>query len=344
MKCHVNPRLLLTIFVGFSLCVYFFFLMLPLTIPRTFPNDDGNAYWFTRLSHQSIEHYPAMAYAKQYPIHTSRSASQFISGVVWDMPRDPQIWNHFRFDALSISFGLYNTFWMALLFGLLIHYRRVDAVLLMLGTFAGLMYNLTLPGRAWVMPWDMPIMCLFTWSVLVFMKNEYFPLLILVFTASLFKETGLVCSILVLLGPWSRRKQILGFIGLILSFVVCRKFLMIASGSTAILVPLNEGYNLTSLVTNTLVQIKLNVCDTFSFHLNSPFFANCGMLFVMLFLPTKRAIKLMAAVFMVGQFIAGTVYEFRDFFELLPLGLMQLSDYLSDGEYLRKVSHETPYN
>jgi hypothetical protein len=119
---------------------------------------------------------------------------------------------------------------------------------------------------------------------------------------------------------------------------------MIASGSTAILVPLNEGYNLTSLVTNTLVQIKLNVCDTFSFHLNSPFFANCGMLFVMLFLPTKRAIKLMAAVFMVGQFIAGTVYEFRDFFELLPLGLMQLSDYLSDGEYLRKVSHETPYN
>jgi hypothetical protein len=202
------------------------------------------------------------------------------------------------------------------------------------------MYNLTLPGRVWVMPWDMPIMCLFTWSVLVFLKNEYVPLLLLVFTASLFKETGLVCSILVLFGPWSRRKQILGFIGLILSFVVCRKFLMIASGSTAILVPLNEGYNLTSLVANTLVQIKLNVYDTFSFHLNSPFFANCGMLFVMFFLPTKRTIKLMAAVFMVGQFIAGTVYEFRDFFELLPLGLMQLSDYLSGGEYLRKVSLE----
>jgi len=55
------------------------------------------------------------------------------------------------------------------------------------------------------------------------------------------------------------------------------------------------------------------------------------MWFVMFLLPARKAVKLTAAAFMAGQFIAGTVFEFRDFYELLPLGLMQLSDYLSIG-------------
>jgi len=181
-------------------------------------------------------------------------------------------------------------------------------------------------------------MCLFTWCIFVFLNREYFPLLFLVFTASLMKETGLVCALLVLFGPWSWAKRVPGFIGLIIAFIVCRKFLMTASGATVILLPLNEANSIHGIVSNTFTQIKSNISETFSFHLNSPFVANCGMLFVMFLLPCNKVVKLAAGVFMAGQIIAGTVTEFRDFFEILPLGIMQLSNYLyQDSNTIEKL-------
>ena len=345
LRREQHLRLMVTIFVGLSLCVYFFFLMLPMVTLRKFPTDEGNSYWFTRLSQQPLKHELNRDYEKQLPVFVARPAAQFLAGKVWDMPRDPQMWYHFRFQPLAISFGLYNSFWLGLLFGLLIHYRRNDAVFLMFGIFTGLMYNMNQPAGSWWLPWDMPIMCLFTWSILVFQKNEYFPLVLLVFTASLFKETGLVCALLVLLGPWSWTKRWLGFAGLVLAFVLCRKFLIAASGATTILVPLNEATDGASLFHNAMEELKLNLSDLFSFHLNSPLFANCGMWFVMFILPGRPAVKIMAAVFMAGQFIAGTVFEFRDFFELLPLGLMQLSDYLSNrNPSSPSIRHGNPAN
>jgi hypothetical protein len=319
------------VIIGISLCVYFFFLMLPVVMPRKYDGNGTNSYLFTRLSHQSFKYNLAEDYDAEFTIFTTRVAAQMLTGIVWDTPCDPHFWNGYRFGALSITFGRYQTFWLALLFGLLIYHRR-DAVLLMLGIFAGLMYNLTQVAGCWWCPWDMPSMCLFTWAILVFLKSEYFPLLLVVFTASLFKETGLVCALLILFGPWSWKKRIFGFVGLVIAFFVCRKFLMYASGATAILLPFNEATDTLTFIQKAIVHFRDNLGILFSFHLNSPFFANCGLLFVMFLLPARKAVKLTAAAFLAGQFLFGCLIEFRVYFELLPLGMMQLSEYLQTAK------------
>jgi hypothetical protein len=327
----------LKVFIGLSLCVYFFFLMLPVIMPRGYDFSCTNVYLFTRLSHHPLN-FKGENYEREFPIFTTRVAPQFVSGKIWDMTfsRAQKLlqqgrpvlvwWNGYAFNPLQISFGLYQTGWVALLFGLFIYYRP-DAVFLMFGTFAGLMYNLTVPAGSWWLPWDMPSLCLFTWAVLVFLKGEYRPLMAVVFLASLFKETGLVCALLILFGPWSWRKRLLGFAALVLSFVICRKFLMYASGATTILLPFNEANDTASVITLGLQHVKYNLGELFSFHLNSPLFTNCGLLFMMLILPGRVALKLVAFVFVAGQIFAGNLIEFRCFYELLPLGLMQLSDF-----------------
>ena len=316
--------------IATSLCVYFFFLLLPAVIPRQADGNATNSYLFTRLASQPYKYNLKEDYDREFPMFTTRVASQFLSGAVSDQPCDPRFWNGYKFNALSITFATYHVLWLALLFGLLIHYRP-DSVLIMFGTFAGLMYNLTVPAGCWWYPWDMPSLCLFTWAILVFLKNEYYPLLLIVFTASLFKETGLVCALLVLFGPWSWKKRFIGFAVLVLMFFVCRKGLMIAGGSHAIILPFNEAIDSTSFIRLGIGQFRSNLRELFSFHLNSPFFTNCGLLFVMFLFPGKFAVKVTALAFMVGQLLFGLLIEFRDFFELLPLGLMQLSEFI-DGQ------------
>lgn len=339
---YARRLLALKLMVAVSLSVYFFFLMLPVVMPRAYDGNCTSGMLFTRLSRHPITN-PNFNMLREFPIFETRAASQLITGSVcnwfdaWVQKHftleewvNTVRWNNYFFWPVSIEFGLYQSGWLVLLFGLFLWYRH-DALLLMFGTFAGLMYNLTIPSGSWWYPWDMPSLALFTWAILVFLKDEYWPLVAVAFLASTFKETGLMCGWLVVLGPWGWRKRLLGGAALLVAFIVTRKLLMFSSGATVMLLPLNEAYDGASLVANGLHQIKPDLGNLFAFHLNNPFFANCGLLFVMLFLPARLAVKAVIAAFMLGQLIAGSIFEFRVWFEFLPLGLMQLSDFQKEA-------------
>jgi len=326
-------QLALESFVAISLCVSFFFFMLPVVMaPRYYDNNSTNAYLFTHISKYPVQ--TKEDYENEFPVFAARMGPRLLTGALWNCMVDLTIknhgtgvytWNGYNFNLLSIAFGTYQAGWLALLFGLLIRYRP-DAVLIMLGTFSGLMYNFNIPAGSWCYPWDMPSLALFTWAILI--SKEYYPLIAVAFAASLIKETGATCALLVLLGPWSWRKRIGGFVGLILAFVISRKLLMACGNVQTIFLPFAESTSFFSFIGNSFKLFLDNMKALFSFHLNSPFFSNCGMLFVMFFLPARKQIKLTAAAFFVGQLMFGIIFEFRIWYELLPLGMMQLSDYL----------------
>ncbi len=121
--------------------------------------------------------------------------------------------------------------------------------MIIVGTFAGLMYNLTMPSGEWFFPWDMPSLFLFTWAILIYDKGKYLQLLMVVWLASLFKETGLVCGLLVLFGPWSRRKRILGFGGLVIAFIAFRRLLLSAYEVHTVFLPFNNATGVSSFFT-----------------------------------------------------------------------------------------------
>ena len=117
---------------------------------------------------------------------------------------DKMYFGGYYFRVHEVVFGFYHALWLFLLFGVLILHRR-DALLIMLGVFGGLMYNFTIPAGRWFYPWDMPTLFFFTWACLLYDQRRLFPLLVVVWLGSLFKETTLCCALLVLLGrhwPW----------------------------------------------------------------------------------------------------------------------------------------------
>lgn len=331
-----KPALLVAIelAVAVSLAVYFFFLMLPQAeMPRPQDTSLSNVYLFTNLSHHRA---PIKEdYAAEFPAWGPRVASQALTGAFWDaaiyLSGDDftkssgwkVTWNGYDFGLMLVSFAAYQTIWLALLFFLLI-WHRPDALVIILGTFAGLTYNLTVPSGEWFYPWDLPALCLFTWMVLVYDQGKYGRLLLAVWLAGLVKETGMVGGLLVLLGPWPWRKRILGFSGLLAAFLVCRELLLKAWEIHTVFLPFNNATSSVSFFTAGFGVLESNIVNLFSFHLNSVWFANCGLLFLVLFLPGNSfrhtLFKFMALAFICGQFLFGYAHEFREWYELLPLG------------------------
>ena len=324
----------LELITAVSLTVYFFFLMLPeAQMPRPQDKSAANVYLFTHLSHYR----PPIDenYDLEFPAWGPRVASQVLTSAFWEGaiqfcahgPDGIQTWtakwNGYEFGLFLVTFATYQSLWLALLFAMLIWHRR-DALLIILGTFAGVAYNLTIPSGEWFFPWDMPELFLFTWMILVFDRGKYVQLLFVVWLASLIKETGLVGGLLVLFGPWSWRMRIYGFGGLFAAFLAGRQLLITAYAVHTVFLPFNNATGTGTFFSAGLAVLTANVVNLFSFHLNSAWFANCGLLFLMLALPGKSIrqvqLKFMALAFIAGQFLFGYAHEFREWYELLPLG------------------------
>jgi hypothetical protein len=226
-----------------------------------------------------------------------------------------------------VIFGLWHAAWLGLLFALLIMYRK-DALLIILGVFGGLMYNFIVPAGQWFYPWDMPTMFFFTWACLLYDKRQLFPLLVVVWVGSLFKETVMCCTLLVLLGEhWPWRKRISGFAATTIAFLLTRKLLMVSCG-------VETSFSTVSTYDPWALLVD-NMYHLFSFNPNHGLFINAGALLAMMMIPwrSRRDVifKVFAMAFIAGQFLCGSICEFRDWYELLPLGWMVISEALPRG-------------
>jgi hypothetical protein len=204
----------------------------------------------------------------------------------------------------------------------------------MLGVFSGLMYNFIIPAGRWFLPWDMPTMFFFTWACLLYDQRRFFPLLLVVWLGSLFKETTLCCALLVLLGQhWPGKKRIAGFATLAVACLLTRKLLMTGYGVKTTFFALNNAENLHEFVLKTWDVLLDNIHSLFSPNLDHVLFTNAGALFLMILIPWRNrrdvVFKILAVVFIIGQFLCGVIIEYRIWYEILPLGWMVISETLS---------------
>lgn len=337
--------------VAISLTVCFFFLMCPQAeAPRSYDGNELNYYLFTYLSdHPYAAHKNILSNFNNWQ---ARLPGPMIAGWLNDRSMnlfeklydrdiavsDKVYFGGYYFRVHEVVFGFYHAFWLFLLFGLLILYRR-DALLIMLGVFGGLMYNFTIPAGRWFYPWDMPTMLFFTWACLLYDQRRLFPLLVVVWLGSLFKETTLCCALLVLLGQhWPGKKRIAGFAALAVACLLTRKLLMAGYGVRTVFFALNNAENFHEFVLKTWDVLLGNLRLLFSTNLYHVLFTNAGALFIMMLIPwrTRRDVvfKILAVIFILGQFLCGVIIECRIWYEILPLGWMVISEALSRRQLL----------
>lgn len=319
-----TPLLFVELFVAVSLTVNFFFLVKPMCLPKS----DGNMFSAMLFSYMSnTAHFPQDIVPM---IWRTRLLAPIVSGSFLDATY------HHPYNPMSEEFqnvfGFYHAAWIFVLFLVLIIFRK-DSLLVMLGVFAGLMYNLIQPAGMYYYPWDGPSIVLFTLACLLYDRKQFGWLIATIILGGLFKETLLCCALLILFGEyWPWKKRIIGFLVPVLIAVAGNKLLVIHYGVHAPVFVMNDGDKLTSW--SGLTRLFDNARSLFSVHLNHLIFVNAGSLFVVLLLPWRNhrdvLFKLLILVFSAGQFLYAYNTEFRDWFELLPLGWILLSERISD--------------
>jgi len=309
--------------VATSLCVYWFFLMLPQLDQRSYDDNKSNAYLFAHMSRYA---FVDTNLAAQFPAWQPRVASQLVAGTVldWVCPAGSGMksWNGYKFGYGVVAFGIYQGGWLALTFLAVGRFRK-DAIFVMLVTYAGLTYNLAIPSGSWFFPWDMPSMCLFTWAYLAWEDGRVREFFVVSFLACVFKETGTVLCLLPLLD-----RRWISAIVLVIAGYAARAWLMWQFNVNTIALPWNNATSASDFFVKLLLRIDINVTELFSFHLNSFFFVGCGLLVPLFFFKAKWQTKVVAAAFIAGQFCFGNAHEFREWEELLPLAACIASDNL----------------
>lgn len=299
------------------------------------PEHFQNVAFFTQHSHLPLTQEDV---AKEFPDVKTRLPGSILTGWLTDRIHEltgPNriLWHSGVWSFLPIAcvFAAYHTSWLLLMFGLLIRYRT-DALLIMLGTFSGLMLNMCAVSWQYFFPWDLPSMCFFTWAILTYDNSKkILPLMTVVWLGALFKETTLCCTLLILFGErWPLKKRAVSFVATIVAFALAKKLLLLAY---AVPIPFFSANNFFSNL-----QLPNNFRLTFYVPgLNHVIFVNAGTLLVMMVLPWRTyrqmLFKFTAILFAVGILLFGVSIEFRVWYEILPLGWILISEsILSRGQ------------
>ncbi len=332
-------KTLVTIYIAASLCVIFFFLLLPLAdTPRVYDGNYLNMGLFSEYSHYQLV---KGEFQKDWPNWKGRMAGPIITGAITDLvvghdlihKDDPGALafglGAWRYQNLKVAFAAYNASWLALLFGLMIA-KRANALLEILGIFAGLALNCSIVSGQWFYPWDMPTMFFFTWAIITFdSSKKILPLLAVILVGSMFKQTVLFALILVIGSElWPAHHKAWGILCVVLLHWIFRHMLMAAY---SVVLPESAfwGHNANNLIYNLHLTFGFDPARHLSIvHVG---FANAGALLMLFLLPIpgRRGLlfKLIGGLFVVAIFAQGVVTEYRDWFEVLPLGWMVISEH-----------------
>jgi len=285
-------------FIALTLSIYFYYLVKPLSEPR--PNGDmQNFYYFVCRSpiKQGIPDYEDI----RLNVWKKRIAGPIITGKIADSLVDST--GHLPPERFRCAFGAYHATWLFALFCALLAFKQ--PLLVIVGTFAGLMFYLSDPVPLF-MPWDMPVMFFFTLSYLAYTRRNLWLLVGSCFAGATFKETALLPSMLLLFwSPWPMKKRLGAFMGFCASILIALNvaaFFMDTSGGTTF-----------------DFQMIPNLREFFTPSLRHVLFVNCGTMLLLFVLPSDWGTKALAVAFIAGQVWSGTFHEFRIWNEILPV-------------------------
>jgi hypothetical protein len=311
--------LFIELFVALSLCVAYFLL-----VRNYFAcGDPMSSDLFTAGSEK--------LYRLDQPLicdaWKGRLSGLLLSGALIDFSLKGHNATEVQMEQFMNIFGLYHTFWLLLLFLAVILALR-HSLFINLGIFAGLIYNFSPAAGPYFYPWDMPATLFFTLAVLLFERRQMWLMAAATCAGCFFKETVLVCALLVLFASqWKWRKRMLTFAGIVAVYVLGKKVLLGLLHLDVAGLSMGNAPNLAELLRHTFLNYNVKVL--LSPTINHVIFANAGTLVAILVLGwRKRFLPYMTVilVFLGGQLLYGGLNEFRIFMEVLPLSLILLSE------------------
>lgn len=225
--------------------------------------------------------------------------------------------------AKQFTVGLWTATWFFAIGLLYIFSCGERSLFYILGTFAGVCFAY-IPGLlSRIYPWDMPVIFIYTASVLLLVRQRFAWLLALLMVGMGFKETtGVLClTLLFINAPWKRRLRLSA-----LAVALCLVMKIAIDHYTHADIPIytmetvytyGEAKGTTFLAYNLYTLSRLHVL-----------LVNSGTLLAFLILPapnrTTLALKAVACVFVTALLVFGLIDEYRIFFEMIPLALYAL--------------------
>jgi len=223
----------------------------------------------------------------------------------------------------ELTIALWTTGWfLASGFVSLVTFKQ-RSIFYFFGTFAAISFGYLprLEMAVRVYPWDLPALFFFTLFMVFWLQKKYWLAFILIPLGVGFKETALILSIAFLFADLQWKQRLRLFLGSILL-------------GFAIKISIDYFLQLPLFFT---METRVGGNQDASFYLFSnlywlkrimPFFVNAGTLLALILLPiTNKNIlvfKIIAAFFILGNFLFGNIIEYRIWFELTPFALYAL--------------------
>ena len=219
--------------------------------------------------------------------------------------------------------GLWTAGWFVAICLLYIVFLRRRAVLYVLGTYAALTFGYMpkLPATR-VYPWDMPALFIFALFLFLFIRNRFKWMLILLPLGVGFKETaGVLCLAFLLASELPKKEKWRLFLAASALCVLVKLGIDLFTRSATPVLTMETGLGGALSASYLLQNLR-------AFSSLPPFLINAGTLLSFFVLPAMSpkvtALKWIAVVFAIGNFLFGTVLEFRIWFELIPFALFAI--------------------
>ena len=338
---------LIGLFIAVSLCLTYFYQIRPWAMG--IPGNSTNLWVFT--ADASLNQHVNSLYNTWRPrIGGLWIAGRLVDGIMKDGLINPQdyqsnniivlnvtsqanqqvIGNYFYTEDYRNCFGLYHAVWLFLLF-LILLFMAEDPVFVMFGCFAGLFYMLTPRAFYYSYPWDIPSMVFFTLSYLLWLRQKYAGMLVVIFFGTLFKETVAVTAFLFFFTHLVWRKRFLYFgIAAVSTCLLKVAVTMAVDGKIEIQTAAVTSHG----SSGTYLTMVTGLQEIFTPNVNHFIFLNAGTFLVALFLPMRTQIqkgtKTILIIFFAGQLLAGVMSEFRIMLEVLPVSILYLRRTLTD--------------
>lgn len=300
-----------------GLCVALFKLTFALA-----PLYNHNQYSFESFT-QGIDEYRSFKPAWRPRVFSTFFAAQFTGFGQW--------WSSESFYHPTATFeytvAAWSAFWFWIMGVLYITLERRRAVFFLFGTTAAILFAYV-PGLLRIYPWDMPILCIYTAGLLLFLRRQYRWLFALIALGVGFKESAMVLCLAFLFTEEPRKRRISLFA---LSLAACCTVKLALDLYVHMPIPFfsmetstANGEAGTSLFVQNLHALKNLRLE--------PLLVNSGTLLALFLLPARNrgmmGIKVMSAVVIGANLFFGIIAEYRIFFELIPFALYFLADHL----------------
>lgn len=238
------------------------------------------------------------------------------------------------------DFGLYQCAWIALMFAVsMMAFRHPQSLMINLLIFAGVIWNVTPDSSLYWYSWDLSSAFFMLLTFVLFDRRQYWLMLMAVCVGTMFKETMLVCFWMFLFVPVQWWKRLSLAVAPWIFYALVKHVMLAGLGLNVATFSENQNdWKTTNTDIGPFHKPEYNLVHLFSPVVDLPLLMNCGCILALVFcLWRKRFVPYLLPLgsFVGGIMAMGTVTEYHDFVQIIPVCAMIVACPHDDSETTR---------